>query len=73
MKSFRGLLAVLLCLCVAVDSSSAHAEESAKAKQFLYVLRLVPRLHSDSAWTKEDNMALSRHFVRSNTRSKPVS
>jgi uncharacterized protein YciI len=28
------------------------------------VLRLVPRLHSDSAWTKEDIMALSRHFVR---------
>jgi uncharacterized protein len=27
-------------------------------------LRLVPRLHSDAAWTKEDNMALDRHFAR---------
>jgi uncharacterized protein YciI len=35
-----------------------------KPKQFIYVLRLVPRLHSDAAWTKEDNMALSRHFAR---------
>jgi uncharacterized protein YciI len=35
-----------------------------KPKQFIYVLRLVPRLRSDAAWTKEDNMALSRHFAR---------
>lgn len=35
-----------------------------KPKQFIYVLRLVPRLHSDSAWTKDDEMALSRHFAR---------
>jgi uncharacterized protein len=24
----------------------------------------VPRLYSDAAWTKEDEMALSRHFAR---------
>jgi len=30
----------------------------------MYVLRLVPRLHADSAWTKEDNAVLERHFVR---------
>jgi uncharacterized protein len=28
------------------------------------VLRLVQRLHADSAWTKEDNAVLQRHFVR---------
>jgi uncharacterized protein len=28
------------------------------------VLRLVPRLLADSAWTKEDNAVLERHFVR---------
>jgi len=28
------------------------------------VLRLVPRLYSDSNWTKEDEAALSRHFAR---------
>ena len=32
--------------------------------QFIYVLRLVPRLQVDSAWTKEDNAVLERHFVR---------
>jgi uncharacterized protein YciI len=35
-----------------------------KPKQFIYVLRLVPRLHSDSAWTKEDEMVLDRHLAR---------
>lgn len=35
-----------------------------KPKQFIYVLRLVPRLYSDAAWTKEDNAALERHFNR---------
>ena len=28
------------------------------------MLRLVPRLYSDSNWTKEDEAALSRHFAR---------
>ena len=36
----------------------------AKPKQFIYVLRLVPRLYDDKSWTKEDEMALSRHFAR---------
>jgi hypothetical protein len=35
-----------------------------KPKQFIYVLRLVPRLYSDSAWTKDDEAALGRHFTR---------
>lgn len=42
---------------------SAQGPE-AKPKQFIYVLRLVPRLHSDAAWTKDDKMALDRHFTR---------
>jgi uncharacterized protein YciI len=28
------------------------------------VLRLVPRLHSDAAWTKEDEAAIGRHLAR---------
>jgi uncharacterized protein YciI len=39
-------------------------EPARKTKQFIYVLRLVPRLHADSAWTKDDEAALSRHFAR---------
>jgi hypothetical protein len=53
----------LICLAV-VQSLPAQEPKPGKPKQFIYVLRLVPRLHSDSAWTKDDEAALSRHFAR---------
>lgn len=55
----------LACLFTLTQPSVAQTPEPAKKpKQFIYVLRLVPRLHSDAAWTKEDNMAIERHFTR---------
>ena len=45
------LLLFLVCYCL-IAPSPAQAQET-KPKQFIYVLRLVPRLYSDSAWTKE--------------------
>ncbi len=44
--------------------SSTGETEKAKPRQFIYVLHLVPRLHSDAAWTKEDEMVLDRHLAR---------
>jgi uncharacterized protein YciI len=64
MKNFYLQFLPLLCLCLVVPSLPAQEPKSEKPKQFIYVLRLVPRLHSDSAWTKDDEMALSRHFAR---------
>lgn len=54
----------MVCVFGIVSSLAAEEPKPDKPKQFIYVLRLVPRLHSDAAWTKEDNMVLSRHFVR---------
>ena len=45
-------------------SLSAQTPKPVRPKQFIYILRLVPRLHADSAWTAEDKMALDRHFSR---------
>ena len=42
---------------------SRAAAVSAPA-QFLYVLRLVPRLHADAAWTPADKAAVGAHFDR---------
>ena len=35
-----------------------------KPKQFIYLLHLVPRLHADKNWTKDDNAVVDRHFDR---------
>ena len=54
----------LLCIFTVAGSLPAQEAKAEKRKQFIYVLILVPRLHSDTAWTKEDEMVLSRHFAR---------
>jgi uncharacterized protein len=54
----------LICTFTIGQSLPAQAPKAEKHKQFIYVLRLVPRLYSDSNWTKEDEAALSRHFAR---------
>jgi len=64
MKNFYPHLIIpLVCVFVMVQPLPAQTPE-AKPKQFIYVLRLVPRLYDDKNWTKEDEMALSRHFTR---------
>lgn len=32
--------------------------------QWVYVLKLVPRLHDDKAWSKDDERAVGEHFKR---------
>ena len=64
MKNFCPRLIIpLVCIFTIAQPLPAQTPE-AKPKQFIYVLRLVPRLYSDAAWTQEDKMALSRHFAR---------
>ena len=63
MKNYLRLMIGIVCVCLARSAWSEEAKAD-KPKLFIYVLRLVPRLHADSAWTKEDNMVISRHFVR---------
>ena len=54
----------LVCICSITQSLTAQEAKPEKPKQFIYILHLVPRLYDDKNWTKEDNMVLSRHFVR---------
>jgi uncharacterized protein YciI len=63
MTSLRAFIP-LVCIFMVAHALPAQAPKADKPKQFIYVLRLVPRLHSDSAWTKDDEAALTRHFVR---------
>src|SRR6266481_5905476 len=54
----------LTCTFTIGQSLPAQAPKAEKTRQFIYVLRLVPRLYSDSNWTKEDKAVLERHFIR---------
>jgi uncharacterized protein YciI len=54
----------LLLVCICAVSHSLDAQTPSKPKEFIYVLRLVPRLYDDKNWTKEDNAVLERHFAR---------
>jgi uncharacterized protein len=58
------LFVPIVCIFAIVQSLTAQKPKTDKPKQFIYVLHLVPRLHVDSAWTKEDKAALERYFVR---------
>ena len=69
---FCQLLFILIsCVCAVSHSVDAQTAESTKPtpepgkpKEFIYVLRLVPRLYDDKNWTKEDTAALHQHFIR---------
>jgi uncharacterized protein YciI len=54
----------LICTFTIGQSLPAQAPKTEKPKQFIYVLRLVPRLYDDKNWTREDNAVLERHFAR---------
>ena len=45
-------------------ASGEPAAPAAAKAQFVAVLRLVPRLHAEAAWTPADQEAVSRHFQR---------
>src|SRR5688500_13536612 len=62
------LLALLLLSPAAIfaaeqKSAPAAAPAAPKLKQFIYVLKLAPRLHDDKAWTDADKAAIARHVA----------
>jgi len=66
MKILRLALAQMLLASAvfAADTPAPSAPEAAKPRHFLIVLKPVPRLHDEKAWTKEDNAAVGAHFNR---------
>lgn len=63
MKSRVLIFLAVLAAAVAASALRAADEAPPPGKQFLYVLKLVPRLHDDTAWTPADNAVIGRHFL----------
>jgi uncharacterized protein len=64
-KNVKKLLATLLVslsLCGAAFAQEAGKKES--KKQFVYVLKLTPRLLDEKNWTGRDKQIVGRHFRR---------
>src|SRR5215217_2595644 len=62
--SLFGFVIATAVVLAFVQLLAAQEPPAEKPKQFIYVLRLVPRLYDDKNWTKEDGAVLERHFAR---------
>ena len=62
MKKLLAALAVVVLGCVSV--AAQEAPKKAERKQFVYVLKLVPRLLEEKNWTAQDGEIVGRHFRR---------
>ena len=61
----RIIATAAFALALAATSWPVQAQDvPPKARQYLYVLRVVPALHEQAKWTQADNDAVSRHFAR---------
>lgn len=58
------LLALVLGTAAFAADTPAPAIPAPKPRHFLIILKPVPRLHDENAWTKEDNAAVGAHFNR---------
>lgn len=57
------LLPLFLILLSPLTAAEERAVPAPKPKQFVYVLRLVARLHDDKAWSEGDKATVSSHFA----------
>jgi uncharacterized protein YciI len=64
MKLSALLMLFLLPVCAAIAAETQKAAPPVpKPKQYIYLLKLVPRLHDDSAWTDDDKKTVATHFA----------
>ena len=62
--SLLDVFIAMVGVLVLVQPLPAQESQPEKPKQFIYVLRLVPRLYADANWTPQDEKVLQHHFVR---------
>ena len=60
----RRALATLLVALALCGAAAAQEAKKGERKQFIYVLKLTPRLLDEKNWTEQDNQIVGRHFRR---------
>jgi uncharacterized protein YciI len=62
MKKLFAILLSILFLCGTINSQESGKKD--EKRQFIYVLKLIPRLLSEKNWTEQDSSIVGRHFRR---------
>jgi uncharacterized protein YciI len=62
MEKLFTVVLVLLFLCTTISSQESGKKD--EKKQFIYVLKLIPRLLNEKNWTEQDGLIVERHFRR---------
>lgn len=57
------LALALLPLALFAAEEKKSPPPAPKPKQFVYVLKLAPRLHDDAAWSDDDKKTVATHFA----------
>lgn len=60
----KRVLASLLAALALCGATLAQETKKREPKQFIYVLKLTPRLLDEKNWTEQDNQIVGRHFRR---------
>ncbi|MGH9941382.1 MAG: YciI family protein [Pyrinomonadaceae bacterium] len=58
------ITAVLIVLFLGHSPFSQEVQKAGEKKQFIYVLKLIPRLLDEKNWTEKDGQIVGRHFRR---------
>lgn len=62
MKKLLATLFIVLLVCCPLVAQESQKE--VKKRQFIYVLKLIPRLLNEKNWTKQDSQIVGKHFRR---------
>lgn len=63
-KLFRTVLPFVVTALFAVPGLAAEQQSGSKRQQYVYVLKLTPRMQVANAWTDTENGVIGRHFAR---------
>jgi uncharacterized protein len=54
----------LIALIIGIRPNALAADQQPKLRQFIYLVRLAPRLYEEKGWTPQDRDVVMRHFDR---------
>jgi uncharacterized protein YciI len=64
LNAFRTVLPFVVTALLAAPCLAAEPQPASKRQQYVYVLKLTPRMQEANAWTDTENGVIGQHFAR---------